>query len=73
MGKASVKRYILSADLKEARVGETMMWEGNEFQRVGGQKLRRPDHPKSGTQSVVAFVSLLSYVLMSYVNKIQSD
>ena len=26
MGKASVKRYVL-------RVGETLMWEGSEFQR----------------------------------------
>ena len=33
MGKASVKRYVLSADLKEERVGETLMWEGSEFQR----------------------------------------
>ena len=51
MGKASVKRYVLSADLKEERVGETLMWEGSEFQRVG-QQLRRPDHPKSVAQSV---------------------
>ena len=32
---ASVKRCFLSADLKEERVGETLMWEGSEFQRLG--------------------------------------
>ena len=37
--------------MKEERVGETLMWEGSEFQRVG-QQLRRPDHPKSVAQSV---------------------
>ena len=35
MGKASVKRCVLSADLKEERVGEASMWEGSEFQRAG--------------------------------------
>ena len=44
MGKACLKRYVLSADLKEERVGETLMWEGREFQRVGAatEKARSP-------------------------------
>ena len=35
MGKASVNRCVLRADLKEERVGETLMWEGSEYQRLG--------------------------------------
>ena len=35
MGKAGVKRCVLSADLKEERVGGALMWEGSQFQRVG--------------------------------------
>ena len=50
MGKASVKRYVLSADLKEERAGETLMWEGSEFQRVGAatEKARSPQVRRSG-------------------------
>ena len=48
MGKASVKRCVLRADLKEERVGGTLRGVNSEG---WGQQLRRPDHPKSGAQS----------------------
>ena len=62
MGKASVKRYVLRADLKEERVGETLMWEGSEFQRVGAatEKARSPQVRRSvrGTCSRLAEMDL---------------
>ena len=62
MGKASVKRCVLRADLKEERVGETLMWEGSEFQRVGAatEKARSPQvrHSVRGTFSRLAEMDL---------------
>ena len=62
MGKASVKKYVLCADLKEERVGETLMWEGSEFRRVGAatEKARSPQVRRSvrGTCSRLAEMDL---------------
>ena len=41
----------MSADLKEERVGETLMWEGSEFHRVGAATEKVTDYPKSGALS----------------------
>ena len=62
MGKASVKRCVLSADLKEERVGETLMWEGSEFHRVGAvtEKAQSPQVRRfvQGTCSSLAEMDL---------------